>query len=201
MFNKRYFQTIILALAILISSVSIAFCLDDGFTAAEKIAGRYFTVSYQPGVDFSSLLEQLDIGPSDRLLAGKSANTKLPPKEELAEMLDTLFLRVCNILDMRLYNKFQGQIKICKSDGQLRQVYFNFFSQQLNSNYPFYIHHYKTIYVSAENFTSAVMGHEIAHAVISNYFVVLPPVKIQEVLAGYVEYQLRKNQGIEASFK
>jgi len=36
------------------------------------------------------------------------------------------------------------------------------------------------------------LGHEIGHAVISNYFVVQPPIRIQEVLAGYVEYQLRK---------
>ena len=49
-----------------------------------------------------------------------------------------------------------------------------------------------TIYASAENFKIGVIGHEIAHAVISHYFVVQPSVKIQEVLAGYVEYQLRK---------
>jgi hypothetical protein len=38
-----------------------------------------------------------------------------------------------------------------------------------------------------------VLGHEIAHAIMSHYFVVLPSEKIQEVLAGFVEYQLRKN--------
>jgi len=37
--------------------------------------------------------------------------------------------------------------------------------------------------------------HEIAHAVISHYFIVPPPAKIQEVLAGYVEYDLRKSTG------
>ena len=39
-----------------------------------------------------------------------------------------------------------------------------------------------------------VLGHEIGHAVISHYFVVLPSVKVQEVLAVYVEYQLRKTE-------
>ena len=49
-----------------------------------------------------------------------------------------------------------------------------------------------TIYITAENFKKAVLGHEVAHAVISHYFVVQPSMKVQEVLAGYIEYQLRK---------
>lgn len=190
---RRYVPIAILAAIILISSVSAGFCLDDGFVAARKIQGRYFTIFYESEVDTQALLKQLDIGPSDRLLAGKSIDTNFSPQEELAEMLDTLFIRVCSILDMRLYNDFRGQIKICRSDQQLRQVYFNLLSQELNSNFPFYIHHFNAIYVSAENFTRGAMGHEIAHAVISHYFVVLPPPKTQEILAGYVEYQLRKD--------
>lgn len=34
----------------------------------------------------------------------------------------------------------------------------------------------------------------MGHALMSHYFVVQPSVKIQEVLAGYVEYQLRKSK-------
>ncbi|NQS99649.1 MAG: hypothetical protein HQ595_01075, partial [Candidatus Omnitrophica bacterium] len=98
------------------------------------------------------------------------------------------------ILDMRLYNNFRGKVKICRNDYQLQRTYLNLLSTDLNSNFPFYIHSSKTIYVSAENFTTQALGHEIAHAVISHYFVVLPSVKTQEVLAGYVEYQLRKGK-------
>jgi hypothetical protein len=35
----------------------------------------------------------------------------------------------------------------------------------------------------------------MAHALISNYFVVAPPPKVQEILAGYVEYSVRKRMG------
>jgi hypothetical protein len=56
----------------------------------------------------------------------------------------------------------------------------------------FYVYDLNTIYVSAGSFKREVLGHEIAHAVISHYFVVQPPMKAQEVLAGYVEYQLRE---------
>ncbi|GAG58819.1 unnamed protein product [marine sediment metagenome] len=168
MVRKKYSQIIIMSAIIFISSTGMAFSVDDGFVAAKKIPGKHFTVLYESGVDVPALLEQLNIGPSDRLLAGKPTETKFSTEEELIEMLDTLFIRVCNILDMRLYNDFKGQIKICKNDDELRRVYFNFFSKELNSNFPFYIHHFNTIYVSAENFTSAAMGHEIAHAVISH---------------------------------
>jgi hypothetical protein len=37
-----------------------------------------------------------------------------------------------------------------------------------------------------------MLGHEIAHAIISSFFIVPPPEKIQEVLAGYVDYSLLK---------
>lgn len=192
MFRKKYSKIIVMSVTIFILSTSMAFSVEDGFVAAKKIPGKHFTIIYESGVDILALTEQLNIGLSDRLLAGKNTETKFSPEQELAEMLDTLFIRVCDILDMRLYNSFKCRIKICRNDEKLQQIYFNLFSNDLNSNFPFYVYDFDTIYISAENFTSAVIGHEIAHAVISHYFVVLPSVKIQEILAGYVEYQLRK---------
>lgn len=192
MFGKKYFKIIVMSVTIFISSTIMAFSVEDGFIAAKKIPGKHLTILYESGVDVSALLGQLNIGPSDRLLAGKTAKTKFSPEQELAEMVDTLFIRVCDILDMRLYNKFEGTIKICRNNEKLHQIYFDLFSDDLNCSFPFYVYGFNTIYISAENFTGVIIGHEIAHAVISHYFVVLPSVKIQEVLAGYVEYQLRK---------
>jgi len=56
----------------------------------------------------------------------------------------------------------------------------------------FYVFDSNTIFISYQDLTLGMLGHEIAHAVISGYFVVPPPDKVQEVLAGYVEYSLRK---------
>jgi hypothetical protein len=91
---------------------------------------------------------------------------------------------------MQLYS-LQGKIKICKDFAQLSTIYCNFFNKELGAT-SFYVSDLNTIYTSAENFKREIIGHEIVHAIISHYFVVLPSVKIQEVLAGYVEYQLRK---------
>ena len=49
-----------------------------------------------------------------------------------------------------------------------------------------------TIYVDSENININIFGHELSHAIQSHYFVVPTSNKMQEILAGYVEYQLRK---------
>jgi hypothetical protein len=170
---------------------SVVFAVEDGFVATKKNRGKHFTVFYDSSVNVSVLTKQLNISASDRLLAGKAPENSSSPEEELVEMLDILFIRVCDILDMRLY-KFEGNIKICQDDECLKRIYLCLFGQKLKQANSFYSYDLNTIYVSVQNFKGSVLGHEIAHAVISHYFVVLPSVKIQEVLAGYVEYQLRK---------
>jgi hypothetical protein len=167
-----------------------SFAYEDGFGIAKKIEGEHFIIYYAPQVDTSGLLQQLNMGLSDKLLAGSPIDKK-SFSEGLADTLDTLFTQVCNILDMHLYS-FQGTIKICWDRQHLNKVYNNFFNEGSNRS-SFYIHSLNTIYISAEDFKREILGHEIAHAVISHYFVVLPPEKIQEILAGYVEYQLRKS--------
>lgn len=107
-------------------------------------------------------------------------------------MVDTLFLRVCGILDMNLYS-FEGNLKICRDTAQLRQIYRGLFDKDLQNKSSFYVYDFNTVYISADDFRIGVLSHEIAHAVISRYFVVLPSVRIQEVLASYVEFQLRKS--------
>ena len=47
--------------------------------------------------------------------------------------------------------------------------------------------------LSADGFSREVLGHEMARAIMSHYFVIQPPLKIQEVMGMYVQYNLRKN--------
>ena len=186
--RKRLVYKVTIACVILFYlGIGIANAFDDGFSAAKKIEGKYFTIYCSPQVDIFGLSQQLNVGPSDKILVGGSANTM-----DLADMLDTLYILVGDMLDMRIYS-FKGNIKICPSQQRLDSIYNNLFGRSLTSHaYSFYVYDMNTIYASAENFKIGVIGHEIAHAVISHYFVVQPSVRIQEVLAGYVEYQLRK---------
>ena len=179
--------------ALFLSAATSGFALtiDDGF-GQSNAEGNYFSIYCSSGVDSADLIQSLNIASSDKILVGKSAQQSASSAAELADTLDTLYLRVSDILDMHIYN-FKGKIKICADHNQVNRVYNNLFGQDLAGYaHAFYVHELSTIYISAEHFTRLVLGHEIAHALICNYFVVPPSMKVQEVLAGYIEYQLRK---------
>ena len=173
----------------IVINIYCAYGYEDGFGAARKIQGKNFTVFYSPALDPDQLSRQLDLTAANNMLAGKS----ITYSGNLAESLDVLFLNVCNLLDMNLYS-YEGVIKVCRDQGHLSKVYSVIFGQELGERYSFYVFSLNTIYISAGSFNRYIVGHEMAHAVISHYFVVQPPVKVAEVLSGYVEYQLRKNR-------
>lgn len=180
---NRIFVAVILSIFLFIG-YSFA-NVDDGFGPAGKIESQHFTIYYAPELKPDELAQALDIHPLDKIISGSSY------QNGLGGMIDTLFSQVCDILDMQLYS-FHGNIKICRDLKQVNAIYGNIFNKELTRSHSFYDYGLNTIYVSAEHFKREILGHEIGHAVISHYFVVLPSVKIQEVLATFVEYQLRK---------
>lgn len=189
----KFCKIIVIAGVLLLagSMVSSAIDIDDDFGSARTVQGEYFTVYYEPNLDIRGLIQQLDIYPSDEILTGRSIGRGDYSENTLTDKIDMLFRRICDILDMRLYS-FDGNIKVCRDQDQVNRVYNKLFRKDLATFHSFYVYDINTIYISAENFRREVLGHEIAHAVISHYFVVQPSMKVQEVLAGYIEYQLRK---------
>lgn len=167
-----------------------SYAAEDGFLGAGKIEGRHFTIYYASRADIAGLAKELSISISDKMLAGAGSDRNSSSEEDLAEALDILYIRVCDILDMNLYS-FKTNIKISRSPQELNGIYAVFFKKAPKETRSFYSYALNTIYTCPENFNREIIGHEIAHAVISNYFVVLPSEKVQEVLAGYVTYQLR----------
>lgn len=174
---------ILFSLLLLLNSAQGA----DDFS--RKCEGKYFTIYYQPEVDLLAMTRKIDIYPSQYLIFD-SQNRESNPELNLTKTLDALFLEVSDILDMHL-SSFHGNIKVCRNFEELEKIFYDYFNMQLKTP-SFYIYNSNTIYVDAIGLNACVLGHEIAHAIICHYFVVLPPVKIQEVLAGYVEYQLKK---------
>lgn len=190
MLSARRTYVIIVIIILFFLNKGYSFTPKDGFGSAKRIKGKHFTIYYTPQLQIANLTQQLNIRPSDKFLAGKSIDKKLSPEGELVDMLDALFIQVCDILDMHLYS-FRSNIKICRDYNHMNWIYNRLFNKDLKTR-SFYVYSLNTIYISVENFKRKTIAHEIAHAVISHYFVVLPSVKIQEILAGYVEYQLRK---------
>jgi len=183
----KYISRIFLAaiLALVLSASSSFAAEEDGFGPAAKLESRYFTVYYAPQLDPQELARQLEIRPLEKVITGESY------PDNLGGRIDTLFSQACVILDMQLPS-FHGIIKIGQDANQISGIYENIFAKELPENRSFYLYDANTIYISVENLKRGILGHEMAHAIISHYFVVLPPLKIQEVLAVYVEYQLRR---------
>ncbi len=184
-------RVFILAIIILLLNSCGVYCYDDGFGTTKVTNGKYFSVFYTPQINLSDLYQKLQISTSDQMLVGKLNNSSSLADSRFADALDTLFLRASDILDMHLYS-YHGTIKICRNKEELDKIYSGLFpGSKLNAD-SFYVHDLNTIYISAEAFSRGILSHEIAHVIISHYFVVQPSAKVAEILSGYVEYQLRK---------
>ena len=189
-FLKKHWPILLLCIAI-VSGASSAFAIDDGLNYGKKAGGKYVDVYYAPGLDAAQLSPQLNIRSSDEILTGQSMKSTNSNEVDLARMLDTLFLKVSDILDMHLYS-LKMTIKICKTVTELNDVYEHLFNASLGGRRSFYVYDLNSIYVSGEAFQAGIIGHEMSHAIISHYFANPAPVKVQEVLAMYVEYNLKK---------
>jgi len=191
MMSTRRHSLIFLLGVALAWNASFALAADDGLGFQKKVEGKYVAVYESSGLDVASLIQQLDIRPSDEILSGRTSSQKNSREETLARMLDTLFLQVSSILDMHIYS-LKIDIKICKTTAELSEVYNRLFHASLGGRRSFYIYDYNSIYVSEEAFQLGIIGHEMSHAIISHYFGIPAPVKVQEVLSMYVEYNLKR---------
>jgi hypothetical protein len=172
---------------------ALVWAADDGFGAATKVDSEHFTIYYKPGIDIDSLISQLHVSPTDQILTNQTLNTS-SPQDQLSSMVEVLFARACDVLDMHIYS-LKADIKIFPTQQDLTAYYNKLFHAHVPcTGYAFYLDDTRSIYMSAENFRREILGHEMGHAIMSRYFVVQPSVRIQEVLAGYIEYQLRKSK-------
>lgn len=184
----KIISKIILNVFLVLVNFSLCFAFDDGFTSTDKIEGRYFTLYYAPELKPTRSDEELNYTRKDQILVADAQPA--PNNDSFSEMLDTLFLHVCDLLDMRLDN-FHGEIKVCKDSASLNDTYKQMFNNDLDGQDSFYVKNLNTIYISAKSFSREAIGREIVYAILSQYFQVQTPIRVQNVLAGYVESQLR----------
>jgi len=81
------------------------------------------------------------------------------------------------------------KVKIFKDRAGLSEEYYRIFNERRDYK-AFYINQYETIYISEEDIADNVIAHEMGHAVSDHYFSVIPPEKIRELLATYVDLHL-----------
>lgn len=185
---KRFYCIVFFCIAIVLSA-RFAFSQEE---TRLLVKSKYFSLYGYRNLDIDSLLNKLYFNyffHPDTVLQ----ETGQDKKSILSKTLDSLFLEVSDILDIHLYS-LHSTIKIHPDQNSINSEFNKFFETDFDER-SFYLYEKNTIYISFSDLTLGMLGHEVAHAIISHYFVVPPPVTIQEVLAGYVEYNLRKSTG------
>lgn len=115
-------------------------------------------------------------------------NPASAPSEKIAYRMDMILKRAKEILDMYPQN-MNLNIKIYSDRRQLDNEYYRIFRRDVDY-ISFYIHQYETIYTSEEDLSDSVIAHEMGHAIIDHYFSAIPPPKVAELLAQYVDKHL-----------
>jgi hypothetical protein len=108
--------------------------------------------------------------------------------EVIKERLDRIVYRVRSLLDMYPQG-LHFSIRVLSGYDELMDVY-GALGATGNAPIAFYSHRRRTIYVSPERLTDAILAHEVSHAVINAYFDAPPPAQMQEILAQYVDKHL-----------
>ena len=162
--------------------------VDDGFMKSKKIKTQYFTIFLERNIDVDLLALNLSVPHSLQAIISEPLFFDNP--YSLEAQFDMLFLVVSELMDLSLPD-FHVDVKICTDSYRMENITKKLFGKRRNVP-GFYLEHNNTIYVNASDISIHIFGHELSHALQCNYFVVKPPEKLQEVLAGYVEYQFRK---------
>lgn len=161
--------------------------LAGAFSRHPPIQSEFFEIYLQEGVQIEELRDRLTLPMAlDPLILRPVAENP----ESLAEEVDKLFLVVSNLLDLHLWN-FRSTIKVYLADqNMLELLHRQMGLRELSDG--FYFGADNAVFINAETVNFYVLGHEISHAIQHTYFGFSQPEKHQEILSGYVEYQLRK---------
>lgn len=159
---------------------------------------RYITVHYQNPKHFAEFARKIAPGAVSRKLTHFLASSPTTTSTGLGKYLDALLKRVQMLLDMPS-SRMTVTIKILASEKEV-QAHFNKVTggvkHQYHSRRPpaFYAKKDNTVYIQTKRLHTGMLAHEMAHAVMLYYFRVPPPLKIQEMLAIYVDREISRRR-------
>lgn len=150
---------------------------------------RFCTVFYEKDVNLETINRRINFRFSDLYNpAGFREDGILPTEDILSDKFDAVFSRVEEILDM-YPPRIHVAINIYKTRDALDNAYEEIFNAK-NTAPSFYVYKTNTIYTTERTISANILAHEMAHCIIDRYFVILPPRKIQEMLAAYADVHL-----------
>lgn len=153
-------------------------------------SSRFCVVFYEEGVNLDAVSRRINLRFSDFYSARQyREKADFPIEDIVAEKFDAIFTKVQDILDM-YPSKIHVTINIYKNSDGLNTAYEEIFNEPGTAP-SFYIYKTNTIYTTENAIREGILAHEMAHCIIDHYFVILPPRKIQEMLAAYADVHLK----------
>ena len=161
--------------------------------SADTVDSKYFKLIIHPGVSKAGLLKKLRADYFIQMGAAFSSDRSDSADIDrlLARTLDAIYLDVSDVLDIHMYT-FSVDLEVFPDNSALADELQAYLGKRADMP-SFYSYDKNKIFISYSDMTLGMLSHEIAHAIVSHYFVVQPSVKVQEILAGYAEYSVRKN--------
>ena len=155
------------------------------------VESSYATIFVNRDIDLRSVTRRIDVNFAryDPIEKKFFFDKGISDTERLANKIDIIARKAKKILDMHPHG-FHVNIRIYESDKELWDVYKDIFKERKKYK-AFYIHKFRMVYISLPNVSESVLAHEIGHSIIDDYFAILPPHKIRELLASYVDVHLK----------
>lgn len=164
---------------------------EENVEAWTIVESSYATIFVARDIDLRSVARRIDVGFAryDPIEKRLFLDRGISDAEQLANKIDIIVRKAKKILDMYPHG-LHVNIRVYESEKALWDTYEDIFSER-KEHRAFYIHKFQTVYISLNNVHESVLAHEIGHSIIDNYFTVLPPHKIRELLACYVDIHLK----------
>ena len=178
----------------LLLTLCLIFVLADKVYSQEEewnvFSSRFCTVFYEEEVSLKTVNRRINLRFSDFYSPRRyKEKADFSMEDIIAGKFDAIFAKVEDILDM-YPSRICVTINIYKGRDGLDAAYEEIFNEP-NIATSFYIYKTNTIYTTEGVVTEGILAHEMAHCIIDHYFVILPPRKIQEILAVYADVHLK----------
>jgi hypothetical protein len=171
-------------LMFILSSALVIYCQTQLSQGTERIASGYAKIFCDNDETLRLFNKRVKLGSLSSLLRGRGSR-ELSLEGQVAEKVDVIVERVKMILEMHPKN-FRVSIHVLPDAESVRAAYRKKYYRDVEF-LAFYAPAERAIYIAADEVKSHILGHELAHAVIDQFFGVAAPVKIHEILAEYVD--------------
>lgn len=162
---------------------------DADFEGWTELRSQYVYAYFDKGLSLKYLDKKIDLK-TDFLSSQLWLNQSNDLHEMIKSKLDVIFRRTQNILDMHPRN-VHVRLIVYKSKRDFERQYRMFYAKNFTDWHidesAFYRYKDNTIYMHVSALRTGVLAHEMAHCIIDHYFIVLPPVKVQELLAMHAD--------------